>query len=42
MNPRTTRTPSSKASHGFRSRHWALAGQLDVAADDPQRREAAG
>ena len=28
MNPRTKRTPSSNASHGLRSRHWALPGSF--------------
>ena len=38
--PRTTRTPSSNASHGLRSRHCARARELDVARRDPQRRDA--
>ena len=42
MKPRTTRTPSSNASHGLRSRHCAAARQLDVAARDPERRDPAG
>ncbi len=37
MKPRTRRMPSSKASHGFRSRHWPPPGGADPAALDPER-----